>query len=248
MFRPSVGVLCVTVFWILACTPIRNALTGGGSSTDTAEAGGGGDDDGPSGPIETGDAGKATPQSATQKAAGLLAGTDNSLPWPGYGISKSQCNTLKDGGELNGQDCVTDFIECDQTIIGHTRGGTKNFSTKWYESNFCTPATTFHDSGDERVYKFSFPDDKEWRAWFTLDTPCADLDVFVIQWDGTKCPTDAHIGQGMECDAKVQDGTARERPEAVTDGNWRNWLVVVEGKDGEEGAFALTAQCRRGVR
>ncbi len=241
--RLSVVVLLTSGVLALACGPLEGLM--GGSSTDTFSGGEGG---GSSEPREIGEKFEPPEPTASEKAKMILQGVNSDLPWPGAVLSSSQCNDLRDGGDLKGPgDCVTDVIECDQSIIGHTRGGVKRFNTRWYERNFCTPATTQHQGGNERVYKFRFPDDGEWRAWFTLDTPCTDLDLFVIQWDDTSCPGDKT--NVNECDAQVKDGTARERAEAVSDGNWVDWLVVVEAKDGEDpGAFGLTAQCRRGLR
>ena len=169
----------------------------------------------------------------------ILSGTDTSLPWPVPGITSSQCDDLTDGGMVRSDGCITMEIRCGETIVGHTRGGVNHFDTKFYEKGFCTPATTNHNGGDERVYLFRTPPGKH-RVYFTLDTPCADLDVSAMRWSGDACPTDPRtLG---DCEMIQKTGTTRERVSVPAMDQW-TYLVVVEGKDDEEGAFALTAQC-----
>lgn len=241
---PILPVLAFTALSALACGPLADMgvpVPGGSSSS-----GGGDDDDGGEPPpkVEAGQVVQTKP--ATGIGALIAAGTDSSVPPPAPALTSKQCGDITDGGPVKMQGCITDVIECGQTIYGHTSGGVKLFNTRWYERNFCTPGTTNHDSGDERIYLFRFPDDGKWRAWFTLDTPCADLDVAAIQWDGTGCPSaDANVN---ECDMNRKQGTIRERAEAISDGNWVQWLVVVEGVGNEDGPFALSVQCREGLQ
>ncbi|MCO4745685.1 MAG: hypothetical protein KC912_12910 [Proteobacteria bacterium] len=166
-------------------------------------------------------------------------GSDTSLPWPVPGITSAQCDDLTDGGDVRADGCITAEIHCDETIVGHTRGGIDAFNTKFYEKGFCTPGTTQHDGGDERVYLFKSPPGKH-RIYFTLDTPCGDLDVSAMRYQGDGCPTEA--GTLGDCEMLRKDGTERERISVPTMDEWK-YLVVVEGEGDAEGAFALTAQC-----
>lgn len=160
-------------------------------------------------------------------------------PPPEAGITGGQCNDMLDGGPVNGPDCVTDTLECGQTIVGHTRGGVDRFSTAFWEQKFCWPATEDHDGGDERVYRLMMPEGRV-KATITLDTPCADLDLMAFPWQGETCPT---LSQRItKCESMRKAGTRREQIQAVSS-NGSPWLLVVEGIGDEEGAFSLTVQC-----
>jgi hypothetical protein len=215
------------------------------------------DGDAPDRPADKPSSGDKTPSDASNGSSGssgsggkaplMLPGTKSGPGDPEIALSAKQCSDLTDGGPVKGPDCVTDTIECGQTIIGHTVGGTKKFDTRFYEMNFCWPGTIQRDGGDERVYKFRFPPGA-WRAKFVLDTPCADLDVVAFTWDKSTCP--GNRTEVRECDSRREAGSKREFAEAVTDGRdvWTDWLVVVEGIGQEEGPFALTVQCTEGVQ
>lgn len=171
----------------------------------------------------------------------VLPGTDTSLPWPVPGITSSQCKDLSDGGPIRADGFTTGELHCGETIVGHTRGGVQLFDTEFYEQGFCTPATTQHDGGDERIYIFHAPPGKH-RVYWTLDTPCADLDVTAIQWREAGYPTLAHARNLRDCEMKRKNGTERERIDSPSIGE-ETWLIVVEGEGDNEGAFSLTAQC-----
>jgi hypothetical protein len=172
----------------------------------------------------------------------ILPGTDSRPPPPEPGVTSSDCSRISEGGPVV-DDCVTSDIECGQTIVGDTIGGVRRFDSKFYQQNFCTPALTNHDGGDERVYRLRTPDG-DWTAFVTLDTPCADLDVGAMLWTGDRCPpVDANI---TRCDMWPKNGNERERLTLVTQ-HEAYWYIVVEGKDEEEGAFSLSVQCRPGL-
>lgn len=170
----------------------------------------------------------------------IWQGKEPGPPPPAEAITGSQCDEITDGGPVKGPEpCVTDVISCDQTIIGHTKGGVDYFDTRFWEKKFCWPATENHNSGDERVYRLDLPDGKI-MATVTLDTPCADLDMMGIRWEGGGCPTIDH--QINQCESMRKNGTRRERINMVSDRE-STWFIVVEGVRDEEGAFALTVQC-----
>ncbi|MCB9675201.1 MAG: hypothetical protein H6737_08790 [Alphaproteobacteria bacterium] len=164
-------------------------------------------------------------------------------------ITPDQCEDLTDGGPLKGGDsCVTAVVECDSRTIGHTVGGIDLYTSRFYEKKQCWPATKNHDSGNERVYKLVMPEG-EWRAWATLYTPCADLDIAAVRHDFGGCPTLAsNVGP---CEMSVQNGFYAERIELTTQtkraGERPVWYIIVEGKDDAEGMFELDIQCRPGV-
>ena len=117
----------------------------------------------------------------------------------------------------------------------------KRFSTRFYEKNFCTPATTQHDGGDERVYRFATTEN--WtRAIVYLDTPCGNLDLGAVKHEGGECPTlDTMINR---CEMNVLPGSRREKVDLFND-DPSTWYLIVEGQGDEEGAFSLTVQCEQ---
>jgi hypothetical protein len=168
----------------------------------------------------------------------LLPGTIKGPPPPDAAVTSGECSEIEDGGPVHGPDCITAEIKCNETVIGHTRGGTRNFDTKFYEQKYCWPATIQKDGGDERVYRLKIPE--QTRAYVTLDTPCADLDVMAMKWSGDVCPTATH--RVAQCEQLRKDGTSREQ--LIFEGiNATEWLVVVEGVGDAEGPFALHVQC-----
>jgi hypothetical protein len=176
----------------------------------------------------------------------ILPGFSSTPPEPESPISSSQCDDITDGGAPNGPGCITDTIQCGQTVIGHTKGGSDRFDSRFYDDHFCWPATVNHDGGDERVYRLEVPAG-EWRTFAWLDTPCADLDLFGMLWNGDDCP--APGATVTRCEANLKSGTATELVELVSQSRQpTTWLLVVEGKGDEEGAFALQTLCREGIQ
>lgn len=173
----------------------------------------------------------------------ILPASISGPPQPEAGITSDQCDQLTDGGPIEGPGCVTGKLHCGETIIGHTVGGVQRFDSRFYEKQFCAPKLTNHDGGDERVYRLDMPEG-DWTAVVTLDTPCADLDLAGIRWDGDDCPSTSHLIN--QCEMYPSDGKARERVR-LTSQHETSWFVVVEGKNEEEGAFSLTVQCFPGL-
>ncbi len=173
----------------------------------------------------------------------LLPGNISGPPPPEPGIYASQCDDIKDGGSSRGPDCVTDVIKCGQTVVGHTLGGVNRYNTRFYEANFCTPATTQHDSGEERVYRIDVPAGDR-TVLVTMDSPCADLDMAALKWNQDKCPTAKSMI--TQCEMWPKPMGARETVRLVSQ-NATSWLIVVEGKGDEEGAFSLSVQCWDGL-
>lgn len=207
----------------------------GSSSPSTPSGGGGG------GSAGGGGGGGGEEAAAEKPHVAILPGTvTGPAPAPGEGITTAQCKDMTDGGPLmKGSDFLTGELKCGDVVIGHTRGGVQMFDTKYYEKNFCTPGTTNHDSGDERVYVLDLKAHE--RARVTLDTPCANLDVAAIQVQAgsREAPTSAF---NARCEMLAKKGTTREQLDLFTDVD-DTWIIVVEGQGNEEGAFALHVQC-----
>jgi len=181
---------------------------------------------------------------APQRKPLILPGTNSGPAAPEPAVTADMCDDLEEGGEVKGPDCITADIQCGDTIVGHTVGGTDNFNTKFYEQKHCTPGTTDHNGGDERVYRLKMPRG-EWTATVWLDTPCADLDLAGMAVpDNDTCPT---IDQNVpRCDMWPAKRGEREKLELVNQ-KPTTWLLVVEGKNDEEGPFALHVHCEEGL-
>ncbi|MCA9566865.1 MAG: hypothetical protein KC656_03445 [Myxococcales bacterium] len=167
--------------------------------------------------------------------------------WPHTLVDPTMCADMTDGGEVGADGCVTGELKCGDEIIGHTVGGVHLYDTKFYEKKHCWPATVHHDAGNERVYKLTMPSG-EWRAWVTLYSPCADLNVAAIRHDESTCPTMDH--DIRVCEMSVKEGRIADRIELTTqtpDHLDPTWYVVVEGRDDYDGPFSLHVQCAPGL-
>lgn len=241
---PLLLALSIT-FGLSGCEDIRKAINeatadGGGSSDGGASDGG---SSGSGGSVAVG----SKPASNSGGASGLIrqvAGGGG----PDAGVSSGQCGDVSDGGPVNGPDCVTAEIKCGDTIVGHTRGGTNLYNTKFYERNTCWPGTRNHNGGDERVYLF-VPDksprfqkgEERQRVTVYFDSPCADLTFTKMVGDSAnKCPTDT----AKLCDSanpftrKLNRNTMN-----ITVDAGEIYYFLVEGADDEEGAFSITLEC-----
>lgn len=170
-----------------------------------------------------------------------LQGGDKPPP-PAAAFTRDRCDELTHGGAPQGA-CLSGRIECGETIIGHTKGGVQRFDTRFYESKHCMPAVTDHSGGDERVYELQMPEGPH-RAIITLDTPCADLDLAAMVWNDGECPSPGSIVN--RCEGSVLKGNRRDQVEVVSQ-NGDRFVIVVEGKDAQEGAFGLSVQCQPGL-
>jgi hypothetical protein len=134
-------------------------------------------------------------------------------------------------------DCVQAEIGCGETVTGTTVGGPDEWETDFYATHFCTPATHNHD-GPERVYRLNLPANAE--AEVTLDSPCADLDLFTVRWpEEDHCPNIHHSVNECNSDITKKGGELT----LVNDNRAHSYLIAVDGKDGAEGGYALTVKC-----
>ncbi len=160
---------------------------------------------------------------------------------PDTKLAPDQCTQVPTNAPVN-NGCETAVLHCGESITGHTLGGVSKFDTRFYEKNFCTPATTDHNGGEERIYILDLPEPQT-RAIVYLDTPCGNLDLAAFKVTGSQaCPNaDSPVGQ---CEMNVKPGITREKVDLWNNGPTR-WWIVVEGERAEEGAFALTVQCEK---
>jgi hypothetical protein len=226
------------------------------SETDPAGAGGGSTS---SGGGSTSSGGGST---SSGGAAAPLAGggtlSPGKVPAPSGGffskltvegpppiINSDACDDMTDGGPMAGPDCVTADIKCGDTVVGHTRGGVKKYDTKYYEDHYCWPATVNRDGGDERVYRLVTDDQSPEfagkgftvEAW--LDSPCADLDLTIMDGPRNSCPT-----KSAYCDTTNKKGGTRGHVNRQVDAH-STYYIMVEGRNDDEGVFAFTVKCSR---
>lgn len=139
--------------------------------------------------------------------------------------------------DIGGPDCVTDELRCDETHYATTEGGENNFTGDEYSSFWaCAVVGTESYTGGERVYEFQHPGTGD--VTIGLSSPCGDLDLFAIFWEGDTCPSPD--GAVSECEGSHDQG---DDSFVIWNNEPRRYLVVVEGENGEELPFALTAVC-----
>jgi hypothetical protein len=220
----------VVLTLLLAC----NGMSGGGTPSSGGGGGGATSSGGPAsgGASDAKDAGNKPNGPSVQP--GKLSGPDAAIL-----VTKDECTAMTDGGPLmKGSDSLTGVLKCGDRIKGHTKGGVQRFDSVFYEKKMCTPRTTNHAGGDERIYKFEEEHDQ--IAYITLDTPCANLELAAIQSKDGKLPTmESSVDR---CEMNIKKGTTRERVDLFAR-DPVTWYVVVEGIDDEEGAFGLTVDC-----
>ena len=231
------------VFALTGCDQIKKTIhdataDGGGSSSSD----GGGDDDGGE-PVEVG-------KHKSKKGGGGLINQVIGPAGPAPGIGGGQCDDLKDGGKPKGPSCLTDVIKCGDTIVGHTKGGTNLYNTKFYERNTCWPGTRNHNGGDERVYMFVADDSPRFkkgedrqRISVYFDSPCADL-TFSAMYTNRKNQCPGPNDSVKWCDsANPFTRKANRNTMHMTVDRGEVYYFFVEGADEEEGPFSITLEC-----
>jgi len=147
-----------------------------------------------------------------------------------------ECDTTEGIDAPLVDDCITADVSCGDTITGHTTGGAKGWNEDFYLAHYCMPMPKSYE-GSERVYRLVAPADSTIRV--ELDSPCGDLDLFLVHWSGRGCPTKAHtVGT---CDSDVSNGDGQI--ELYQDRTPRTYLVAVDGKGDVEAPFTLNVSC-----
>lgn len=179
------------------------------------------------------------PAEVTPVVPGVQPGKITKPGEPPIGLLKDSCGGMTDGGPVI-DGCMTAEVHCGDVIVGHTRGGAQKLGTKFYEKYFCTPGTTNHDGGDERIYKLVV-DKPQMRVLAYLDSPCANLDIAAFrEGTGSTCP-DVN-GSIPRCEMQVKK-EARKFVD-IRDNDPTSYWIVVEGQgEADEGAFSLSIQC-----
>lgn len=136
-----------------------------------------------------------------------------------------------------GADCIAATLGCNETIVSTTEGGTTGIDGANYSSFWaCEVTGTEVYRGPERMIEFQHPGDGD--VTLSLDSPCEDLDIFAMFYEGNTCITgDSLIN---ECEADIGRGGGSV---TIWNNSPRRYVIVVEGEFGEEAPFALTSFC-----
>ena len=135
--------------------------------------------------------------------------------------------------------CVNQPIYCNDEIESTTFGSTSKLGDDFYLQAGVTPrGHSYQESGDV-VYELLLPGDTD--AVLSLDTPCADLDLFAMTYrDGSQqCPSSTTVFKESDFsqrrseleELKISTGSLG-REDRMQGG--RSYLVVIDGKSAQE--------------
>lgn len=220
----------ISVLWLTACQP-KPAPTGTvdinpGSSVDAdADA----DTDTDSDTDADADADADTDPDSDTDADDTGSGN------PGFPCETTPSTSMAD-------DCVTKELFCDQEpMMSTTKESSDRYDEDIYVALQCFAFGEGPYSGSDRVFNFKHPGGGS--AEIKLHAPCGELDLFAFQWTGwtedDECPTEAH-GHRVRCTDSSEEGD--DTVTLFEDGPM-DYLIVVDGPDGEEENFTLEAVC-----
>ena len=219
----------------------------GDDGTDPAGADGSGGDgadgeDGSGSGSGSGDGSDGGEGEGEGSGSGGSSGGDSGSGSGSDGSSSVDCSSGAVSPAGNIDSCVSDIISCGDSVLATTVGGNSVMNSDDYVSWFCTPSPDGQYEGSERTYHITVPAGE--KATFVLDSPCEDLDIFVLRWElwesNESCPD--YVNSVIECEA--DDGRAGGTVEVFADpGRDTNYLVMIDGPDAEQAAFALDVTC-----
>ena len=134
--------------------------------------------------------------------------------------------------------CVMANLSCGETLEGNNEFGNAYFDDDFYQSKYCTPQRSGYVDSPEAVYMLEVPADI--KAMVTLTSECEDLDIAALSWNEPgRCPNIKH--NISECEMDTHSGGGSVTLTTVT--RSQKYLVIVDGKKGVTGNFALTVEC-----
>ncbi|MEZ4323362.1 MAG: hypothetical protein R3F61_38210 [Myxococcota bacterium] len=133
--------------------------------------------------------------------------------------------------------CVTDTIECGQTVYGTNVGGSDTFGTNPGEAFFMCSGTSQGDdlSGPERVYRISPPANIN-----ALEVHLVSCQPSKVLWH--RSSQSCHDTPLSACDF-AREGTPTDQYDALLVGTSGSVHFIVEGDQNDGGNFALTVDC-----
>jgi hypothetical protein len=142
-------------------------------------------------------------------------------------------DTLWDSGTCQAETALS----CGESVLATNANGPSQLDGGAYASFWaCAVVGTENYSGNEQHFFFEHPGTGYVRIG--LDSPCEDLDLFVVRWDGGSC---LHPGLSIvECEGQVSSGGGWLY---VWNNNPAGYVIVVDGPNGENGPYGVTLNC-----
>ena len=134
--------------------------------------------------------------------------------------------------------CLTGTIECGDSFLATTEGGTTFFGLQQWKDAQCADWLGVDSDitvldGPERIYEFEVPAGKYGKI--VVESPCEELELRTVLLGDTICPSGP-----SNCRVATGDWDEQEVTALLGD---NTYLVIVDGYDGGEGNFELHASC-----
>jgi len=212
-----------------------------GDTADTGESGRPGDDGTDPGDGD-GDGGGSGDDGGSDDG-GDDGGDDSGSGTGGTGeTSRVDCNPGAVAPIANIDECVSSTLSCGSSIITTTQGGNVVMDADDYLGWYCTPFPDGDYKGPERTFNVTVP--AGMSATFALESPCDELDIFALRWElwqsNEMCPEYNNSVLECEADDSRDGGSVSIVADPTRD---TNYLVIIDGPDGEQQPFALDITC-----
>jgi hypothetical protein len=144
--------------------------------------------------------------------------------------------TLGAGGE-----CTTDEVFCGDFIQATTIGGSTHYDSEHYSQAGAGQLSEDWDA-PERVY--AFRQQVGDAARITLYSPCRDISATACQgWECTDADSsEIQLNDCANLTVRGEDSSVYRDLPAPTSGA-RDWEIIIDGRDGDAGNFALRIEC-----
>lgn len=154
-------------------------------------------------------------------------------------VDTALCGETFSTAAPGGPSCFTETLSCGDVVEATNDGGDSTYVGEDWESWYCTPnLDRWEYASPERVYSMFIP--ARTTATFRFESPCADLDLFVLYWqEEDTCP-----GSGTsitDCETVDDEGSGGETSVWSDDG--ARYVVAVDGRGGETGNFRISVDC-----
>jgi hypothetical protein len=137
--------------------------------------------------------------------------------------------------------CVDQILACDRDrpLLATSKGGRSRWADTEYLSWTCMVPDDPYD-GPEAVFLFEHPGTG--TVEIQLHAPCAELNLFAIPWpflsSDDECPSTDTIISLCEGSESSGDDTL-----TLFENRSKDYLIVVDGPEGERANFTLFAEC-----
>ncbi len=154
----------------------------------------------------------------------------------GSGSSDVECDEEVEPLSYDDGTCIAATLACGDTITGINTGGPSKVDGSDYSSIWaCEVTGTQSYTGPEMHYDFQHPGDGE--VFIYLDSPCANMDIFVMQHDGGCVNSGSNI---FECEADISSKGGSIR---VWNNEPRRYVIIIEGPADENEPYKVSLEC-----